>query len=96
MKKNPILSVSTISSAVAAVVALLVAFGVPISEDQKVAILGVVAVLAPLVVLFIRNKFTLNSDIVEREQDGVVLAGDANELPTDTQVRDAGTLAQTE
>ena len=41
--------VATITAAVTAVIALLVAYGFDISTEQQVAILGVVAVLAPVV-----------------------------------------------
>ncbi|NBE80298.1 hypothetical protein [Micromonospora rubida] len=47
---EPLLSVGTITAAVTAVIALLTAYGLPVSDGQQSAILGVVAVLAPLVV----------------------------------------------
>lgn len=50
MKTEPAVTVGSIGAAVAAVLALLIAFGLPISDGQQTAILGVVAVLAPFVV----------------------------------------------
>lgn len=50
MKKEPLVTVSVITSIVGAALALLVAFGVDLSEDQSTAIMGVATVLAPLVV----------------------------------------------
>ncbi|MFI6266169.1 hypothetical protein [Micromonospora sp. NPDC051006] len=47
---EPLLNVGSLTAAVTAVIGLLVAFGLPISDDQKTAILGVAAVAAPLVV----------------------------------------------
>ncbi|MCX4474802.1 hypothetical protein OOK41_31575 [Micromonospora sp. NBC_01655] len=47
---EPLVTVGVLTAAVTAVLALLVAFGLPISDAQQTAILGVVAVLAPLVV----------------------------------------------
>lgn len=47
---EPLLSVGSIGAGVTALITLLVAFGLPISDGQQTAILGVVAVLAPLVV----------------------------------------------
>lgn len=47
---EPLLSVGTITAAVTAVIALLTAYGLPVSDGQQTAILGVVAVAAPLVV----------------------------------------------
>lgn len=47
---EPLVTVGTITAAVTAVLAMLIAFGLPVSDDQQTAILGVVAVAAPLVV----------------------------------------------
>lgn len=49
MQTEPALSVGSIIAAVTAIIALLVAFGLDISEEQQTAILGVVAVLAPVI-----------------------------------------------
>ena len=59
MKNEPAVSVGSITAAVAAVLVLLVSFGVPLSDDQQKAILGVVAVVAPLLgAVLIRGKVT--------------------------------------
>ena len=61
MSRNtePALTAGTITSAVTAVLSLLVAFGLGLTDDQQTAILGVVAVLAPLVVAIVtRPKVT--------------------------------------
>ncbi|MEU4640816.1 hypothetical protein [Micromonospora sp. NPDC023814] len=47
---EPLFTVGTITAAATAVITVLIAFGLPISDDQQTAILGVVAVAAPLVV----------------------------------------------
>lgn len=47
---EPLLTVGGVTAAGAAVLSLLVAFGLPVSADQQTALLGLVAVLAPLVV----------------------------------------------
>ncbi len=47
---EPLFTVGSITALVTAVLALVVAFGLPVSDDQQTAILGVVAVAAPLVV----------------------------------------------
>ncbi|MFG1898705.1 hypothetical protein ACGFIP_32325 [Micromonospora zamorensis] len=47
---EPLFTVGALTAAVTTVLALLVAFGLPISDDQQAAILGVVAVAGPLVV----------------------------------------------
>lgn len=50
MTREPLVTVASISATVAAVIALVVAFGVDLTQDQTSAILGVVGVLAPLLV----------------------------------------------
>lgn len=47
---EPLVSVGTITAAATAVVGLLVAFGLDLTDTQRTAILGVVGVLAPVVV----------------------------------------------
>ena len=47
---EPLFGIASMTAVATALIALLVAFGLPISADQQTAILGVVAVLAPLVV----------------------------------------------
>lgn len=63
MRKEPAITLGTISAAVAAILTLLVAFGLDISEDQQTAILGVVATVGPIVAgLLIRRKVTPTGD----------------------------------
>ena len=63
MKREPAITVGTVSAAVAAVLTLLVAFGLDITEEQQTAILGVVATIGPLVAgLLIRRRVTPVSD----------------------------------
>jgi len=67
MKREPAITVGTISAAVAAVLALLVAFGIPVTDDQQTAILGVVAALGPIVTgLIVRRKVTPTSKDQQR------------------------------
>ncbi|MGA5306526.1 hypothetical protein [Micromonospora taraxaci] len=49
---EPLVTIGTITAAVTAVLGLLVAFGLPISDDQQARILGVIAVAAPFIVTF--------------------------------------------
>lgn len=46
---EPVLNRGAIVAAVTALLALLVAFGVPLSDGQQAAILGLIAAAAPLV-----------------------------------------------
>ena len=94
MKYEPLISISSIVAAATAVIALLVAFGVPLTEDQKVAILGLVGVIAPVIVALVtRGKVTPNAAVVEGlNSSGIVYAGEANELPTGEPIRESGSL----
>lgn len=53
MKREPVLTSASITALVSAVIALLVAFGLKLNGDQQTAILGVVAIAAPLVVALV-------------------------------------------
>jgi len=57
MKREPTISIGAISAAVAAVLTLITAFGVELTEEQTTAILGVIAAVGPIVTsLVIRRK----------------------------------------
>lgn len=56
MKSEPVLTVASLTSLVTALVALLVAFGVPLSDDQQKALLGLAAVVAPIVAAAIARR----------------------------------------
>ena len=92
MSSEPLVTVATITAGVAAIIALLVSFGVPVTPEQQTAILGVVAVVAPIVVALVaRGRVTRNTRVVESVTPaGVVEAGVANELPTGYYVRRLG------
>ena len=92
LKNEPVVSAATISALVAALLSLLVEFGVPVTDGQQTAIQGLIAVLAPIAVILVRKYVTPNANVVERAKDGHVLAGEANELPTNTHVREVGDL----
>lgn len=59
MKNEPLITVASITAAATAVIGLLVSFGLDLTGDQQTAILGVVAVVAPLIVAAVtRSKVT--------------------------------------
>lgn len=59
MKTEPLITVASLTALVAAAIGLLVAFGVDLTGDQQTAILGFVAVVAPLAVAALaRSKVT--------------------------------------
>jgi uncharacterized membrane protein YgaE (UPF0421/DUF939 family) len=59
VKNEPVLTVAAIQSALAAVIALVVAFGVTLTPEQTAAIVGVWATLGPILfAVFTRGKVT--------------------------------------
>jgi hypothetical protein len=65
-RPQPILTAAGLQAAVGAVIALLVAFGLKLSGEQTAAVLGVFAVLGPIVTGFVtRAKVTPLSDPVD-------------------------------
>ena len=63
---EPLLSVAGITAAASALLALVVSFGFDLSADQQVAIMGVVAVLAPLLVGVVARGKVFSPDAVAR------------------------------
>jgi hypothetical protein len=58
-EREPAVVIGTITAAVAAILALLVAFGIELDQTQQVAILGVIAGVGPLVAAILtRRKVT--------------------------------------
>jgi len=63
---EPLLSVAGITAAASALLALVVSFGFDLTTDQQVAIIGVVAVLAPLLVGIAARGKVFSPDSVAR------------------------------
>lgn len=86
MTNEPAVTIGSISAATAALLGLAIAFGVPLSDDQRVAILGAIAAVAPLVVgLLIRGKVTPAGNVLAylpKRAATEVLAGEASSAPT--------------
>ncbi len=54
---EPVLSAASLVTVATAILALLAAFAVPVSDDQQAAILGAIAVVAPIILgLIARNR----------------------------------------
>ncbi|WP_405114367.1 hypothetical protein OG559_09400 [Micromonospora sp. NBC_01405] len=66
---EPLFTVGGIIAAGTAVISLLVAFGLPLSANQQTAVLGLVAVLAPLVVAVIARGRVYSPATVARLLD---------------------------
>ncbi len=63
---EPVISVAGITAAASALLALVVSFGFDLTADQQVAIMGVVAVLAPLLVGIVARGKVFSPDAVAR------------------------------
>lgn len=83
---NPVWSAATISAIVSAFITLLVAFGVPVTEAQTTAILGFVAVVAPIgVAWYVSSRVTSLSN--PKDETGEPLVRAADGMPTQAQTR---------
>lgn len=72
MNREPLLTTAGVTAVVAAILAVLFAFGLDLTADQTAAILGLVGVIAPLVVALVaRGKVTPTAD--PRTDEGVPL-----------------------
>lgn len=63
---EPLVTVGSLTAAATALLALLVAFGLDLSADQQSAILGVVAVVAPIVVAVVGRRRVYSPATVAR------------------------------
>lgn len=80
MDTSPIGWVATITAIVVAVIGVLVAFGVPVSNEIKVSIVALLAALSPVGVwYFTRHKTTPLAD--PRDDQGVELVRKTDSQP---------------
>ena len=66
MDREPVVTPAVVSAAVAALLALLVAFGLPLTQDQTAAVLGLVAVAAPVVAAVVARRWAYAPRTVRR------------------------------
>lgn len=79
---EPAITTGMVTALVAAVIGALVAFGVPVTDDQREALLVLVVAGGPIVAaLFIRGKVTPNAKVaaVVEPESGLFVAGPAVE-----------------
>lgn len=92
-KRKPVLTPTILTTLAAALLSLLVSFGIPLTAEQQDSINTVITIAAPIVVGAVVSRRVIDKKgVTERTENGVVLAGQANELPTDTEIRDLGQL----
>ena len=70
MNREPVAIIGAVTAAATAILALVVAFGLDVSPDQQAAILGVVAVLAPLTATLVTRSWVYAPATVERLTPG--------------------------
>lgn len=97
--KRPVLTPAILTTLAAAILSLLVSFGIPLTPEQQDNINSVITISAPIVLAAVvsrrvvgKHEAVNRKDVVEHAQDGHVLAGEASELPTNTHVRELGEL----
>lgn len=81
MQKEPAVTVATITAFVTAIIGLLVAFGLNISQEQQDAVLGVIGpsfvvilALGPIVRQFVSSPETVKQEKLEAFHEGVEVA----------------------
>lgn len=84
MNTQPLITTAAITSIVGAGIALLTAFGVPLTDQQQAAISGFILVLAPWVVALI-GQFTTTPLALPRDTDGVTLSR-PNDVPANKEL----------
>ena len=76
MRREPLLKKGLVLSAVAASLTLIVAFGVPLSAEQRVAIIGFVGAWLPIIAALIgRSDVTPVNDPRDNEGNELVQKG---------------------
>ena len=75
MNREPVAIIGAVTAAATAILALVVAFGLDVSPDQQAAILGVVAVLAPLTATLVTRSWVYAPATVERLASGDPIHG---------------------
>jgi len=66
MDREPVVTPAVVSAVAAALVAVVVAFGLPLTQDQTAAILGLVAVAAPVVSAVVARRWAYAPRTVRR------------------------------
>lgn len=81
MKTEPAISVASITAAVTAIIALLVAYGFDISGEQQTALLGVVAVIGPVIVGIVTRSKVYSEASAQKAANTAAVTGDATLTP---------------
>lgn len=79
-KTEPLITVGSITAVIAAALLLAKSFGIPVSDDQQQALVGFVAVAAPLVVAFVGRGLVFSPSTTQRLVNDAAQTGDT-QLP---------------
>jgi len=78
MNTQPAITIGAITTAVAALMAALVAFGIDLTKDQQIAVLGIIAGVGPLVAgLITHTKVWAPANVAVAKVDGGFVSGPA-------------------
>lgn len=95
LQAEPVIT-AAVSALIVKGIALAVEFGAPVTEGQASAINGFSAALMVIIFLAVRWFVTSKARVVEQTistaSAEIVVAGEANELPTGEVIREAGSL----
>lgn len=80
MSTEPATIVGSITAAATAIIALLVAFGMDLTQDQQNAILGVVAVAAPVIAAVIIRGKVYAPKTVQEQVNAAAVSGEAADV----------------
>lgn len=67
-RKEPAITTAVIASITGALLALLLSFGLPLTDDQIQAIQGLIIVVSPLVVGIVTRRIVYSPDTVRKER----------------------------
>lgn len=80
METEPSVIVGSLTAAATAVIALVVAFGADLTQDQQSALLGVVAVAAPIIASIVIRGKVWSPESAQREVDRAAATGQPRPL----------------
>lgn len=75
MQTEPLVTIGTIGSLVAALIVLLRSFGVPLTDDQSDAINQFVAIAAPIIIALVGRQFVFSRSTVDDVESAAYSAG---------------------
>lgn len=78
MKREPLITIGAIGSAIAAFIVLMQSFGIPITDAQSEAIQDFVVIAVPVIIGLIGRQFVYSPESVDRITRDAAQSGKAN------------------